>query len=571
MAKDFSIKIGGAAGSGVFTIGILISKLLKKFDYNIIYTFDFPSLIKGGHNTCCINYSKDIIYSENKTHEILIALDKLTLNVDLDSIKENGVIFSDNIVLNSTKFKQNKISFNDFVKQNKKILLNTYLFGIVAKSLIEDEEIIKEIIKSHFSLKSQEIIDINLSVINLGIEYAKNNNTFIEEYKLNTSKINNEKLILTGNDACCLGAIKSGVKFVAGYPMTPASTFLTFMKSVENDYKIIVKQTEDEIAAVNMAIGASFSGLRSMTATSGGGFALMTEAIGFAAMSENPLVIFESMRSGPSTGMPTFTEQGDLNFVLNSTAGDVPLVVLAPGDMDECFHESYNAFNIAEITQTPVLVLVDRYISGSYFTADKFDERNLNLNRGKLVNYNIEKTKENFKRYELTNDGSSPRSIPGQNNGIYVSSSYEHDETGWTCEDAQMHVDMTNKRFKKLDLINENLLLPKLYGPQNAELTLIAWGSTKGAILDAIKELNKRGKSVNYLHFVYLNPMPKDKVKQMLESCNNLMIIEGNYSGQFKDLLFKYTGIKIKNTYFKYDGRPFYYEDIVKKVNGVLN
>lgn len=559
---DISIKLSGPAGSGVFTLGALISKLFISIGYNAVCTFDYPSLIKGGHNICCVRISSESINSEKKEHEILIAFDKLALNEDYLSIKKSGYLFFDkNIDFLSNNHRIHKIDFTQ-IKENPR-MANSFVFGIIGNFLISEKLIVENTLLNYFKNKDKKIQEDNIFFLRKGVEFSQSNNfKYNEKIKLiSTDKSN---LFMTGNDACCLGAIKAGVKFVAGYPMTPASSFLTFMAEVSNDYNIVVKQTEDEIAAVNMVIGASFAGLRSMTATSGGGFALMTEGLGFAAMSENPIVVFESQRSGPSTGLPTYTEQGDLNFVLNCSQGDFPLVVISPGDLDECFYESFNAFNIADLVQTPVIVLLDKHISGTYFSTKDFDEKNLKVNRGKLLT-EVSSDKA-FKRYEFTKDGSSARSIPGMKNGIYISSSYEHDETGFTTEDPIVHKKMMDKRFSKLSLIDESKMLPKIYGPKDAKLTLIGWGSSKGAIIDAVNELNKKGFSVNYMHFVYLNPMPKEKIKKMLDSCSDLMIIEGNMSGQFRDLLHKNTKVWIENSYFRYDGRPFFYEDIVQKV-----
>lgn len=559
---DISIKLSGPAGSGVFTLGALVSKLFIKVGYNTVCTFDYPSLIKGGHNVCCVRISSETINSEKKEHDILIAFDKLALTQDYSSVKPFGHLFFDkNIDFSNDKHKINKIDFTQ-IKENPR-MTNSFVFGIIGNFLITDNIILENTLLNYFKSKDKKIQEENIIFLRKGLEFSRSNNFNYNE-KIKYISKNKDKLFMTGNDACCLGAIKAGVKFVAGYPMTPASTFLTFMAEVSNEYNIVVKQTEDEIAAINMVIGASFAGLRSMTATSGGGFALMTEAMGFAAMSENPIVVFESQRSGPSTGLPTYTEQGDLNFVLNCSQGDFPLVVISPGDLNECFYESFNAFNIADLVQTPVIVLLDKHISGSYFSIDDFDEKNLNIDRGKLLK-EVLNYKE-FKRYEFTTDGASNRTIPGMKNGIYISSSYEHDETGFTTEDPIVHKKMMDKRFSKLSLIDENRILPKIYGPKDSKLTLVGWGSSKGAIIDAINELNKNGFNVNYMHFVYLNPMPKEKIKKMLDSCSDLMIIEGNMSGQFRDLLHKNTKVWIENSYFRYDGRPFFYEDIVQKV-----
>lgn len=572
-SNKISIKVGGPAGAGVFTIGQLLSKYFQKLGLNVIYTTDYPSLIKGGHNTCSIRAEDEDIYAELQNHDVLVAMDELTIKEDLKYLNKGGILIcQENSKFESKDYLVIKIPYTQMLKDIGDRFKNTIAFGAVVGLMSNKFETLNVAIDSHFKKKPQEIKESNYNAAKKGYEFTKslcetNGMCFLGRI---TEKENKQQTILmSGNDAAAIAAIKAGVKVVAEYPMTPSSSFLSFMASHELDYNITTKHTEDEIAAINTIIGASVGGVRAMTATSGGGFALMTEGLGFAAIAENPIVIFECMRGGPSTGIPTYTEQGDLKFVINSSQGEFPLVVLAPGDLEECFYESFNAFNIADITQTPVIVLLDKHISASSFTTKRFDTSNLKINRGDYIQLNDSELK-NYKRYQFTNNGISPRAVPGQAGAIHVNSSYEHDETGWTCEEGRNHELMMEKRFKKLESIPKEYLVPKIYGPQTADLTIIGWGSTKGPVLEALKYLNKDGYKVNYMHFVYINPMDVNEVSKMLNNCKDTIILEGNFTGQLRDIIREKTGYYIKKTYLKYDARPFWFQEVYSKICEVM-
>lgn len=573
MCKNkISIKVGGPAGSGVFTIGLLLSKFFQRMGYNVVYTTDYPSLIKGGHNTCSVRAEDEEIHSEVKNHDVLVALDKLTIQEDLQYLNKGGVLIcNEKVDFESEEYFVLKVPYSSLLQDLDKRFSNTIAFGAVVGLFSENKEKIQEAIEAHFAKKSEDIVIKNTAAGLVGYDFSNKQCKNTQRCFLGRiEKLGDNKTIfMSGNDAAGLGALKAGVKFVGEYPMTPSSSFLSFFAAHELDYNITTKHTEDEIAAMNMVIGASVSGVRSMTATSGGGFALMNEALGFAGIAENPLVCFECMRAGPSTGIPTYTDQGDLKFVINSSQGEFPLVVLAPGDIEEAFYEGFDAFNIAEVTQTPVVVLLDKHLAASHWTASRFVTSNLKIDRGNYIPLS-DKNLENYKRYEFVEDGISPRCCPGQDGGIHVNSSYEHDETGWTCEDGENHIKMQEKRFKKLESIPKEKLRPKMYGPENADLTLVGWGSTKGPVLDAIKHLNDDGYKVNYMHFIYINPMDSDVVTNMLNSCKDTIILEGNATAQLRGILRENTGYFIEKTYLKYDGRPYFFEDIYMKIKEVM-
>jgi len=320
---------------------------------------------------------------------------------------------------------------------------------------------------------------------------------------------------------------------------------------------------EDEISAINQSIGASFAGARAMTATSGGGFCLMTEGLGLAGMSETPLVIVEAMRAGPASGMPTWSGQGDLKFIINAAQDEFPRVVLAPGDAKECFFLARKAFYLAEKYQIPVIILLDKNISESYYSLKPLT--------GTYHNERLSfiQPQKRFQRYQDTNSGISPRCFLGAKNGHHVANSYEHSEDSLFTEDIQERNKMMEKRKRKFTSLKKEILPLKLYGPKQAEISLISWGSNKGAILETLKMLNKRQKTIkreiNFLHLNWLWPFPTKQVRNFLKSNQQTICLEGNANGQLASLIREHTGIKVK-TFLKYDGRPFYPEEIYQKL-----
>lgn len=573
--NKISIKIGGPAGSGVFTIGLLLSKYFQRLGLEVVYTTDYPSLIKGGHNTCCVRAEDDEINAEVKYHDILVAMDTTTVKQDLQYLNKGGILICAEGVRTesiSDEYTVIELSTKELLGDLDKRYANTLAFGAVVGTMGKDGDAILNAINAKFAKKGQQIIDDNMKAAESGFRFT--NELCQREGKGYLGRITgtdkkDKTVFMSGNDAAALGALKGGVKFIGEYPMTPSSSFLSFFAGKELEYNITTKHTEDELAAMNMVVGAASAGVRAMTATSGGGFALMNEALGMAGMMETPLVAFECMRGGPSTGIPTYTDQGDLKFVINSSQGEFPMIVLAPGDVEESFYESFNAFNLAEITQTPVVVLLDKHLAASHWTAPRFDTSKLKIDRGKFIELSEDKL-EGYKRHVFTQDGISPRCVPGQDGGLHVASSYEHDETGWTCEDGRNHELMMEKRFKKLEAIPKEWLKPKMYGPEDADITIVGWGSTKGPVLDAIKYLNRDEYKVNYMHFVYINPFDNDAVKEMLEDCKDTIMFECNYTGQLRDIIREKTGFYIEKTYFKYDARPFFFEEVYQKIVNMM-
>jgi 2-oxoglutarate ferredoxin oxidoreductase subunit alpha len=377
-------------------------------------------------------------------------------------------------------------------------------------------------------------------------------------------------MLVNGNEALCLGALLGGCRFASAYPMTPASSIIEWWAKHAARYGLIAKHAEDEIAAMCMAIGANHAGVRGMTATSGGGFSLMVEALGLAAMTETPVVVVESQRPGPATGMPTRTGQGDLLFAIRASQDEFPRFVLTPGTVEECFEAGWRAFNLAEKYQCLAIILVDNCLSNSLRTIERADLgfESVVVDRGALLSREeLDNLDEPYKRYALTKTGVSPRAIPGHPNAVFMACSDEHDEYGhFEDEDAENRIQMVEKRMCKLEGAKHEMRAPVLYGPGRAERTLVGWGSSYGPIHEAVDRLNDQGERTNFLHFVDVWPVPEKRVWPVLASAGRLVSVEGNATGQFARLLQAYTDIHIRQEIHRFDGRPFTPEYILDRL-----
>lgn len=565
--KPFTFKIGGEAGFGIMSSGSSFSKLATRSGYYIFDYAEYPSIIRGGHNVMQVTVSDEPVSAQYRRTDLLVALNQETLDLHCGELTAgSGVIYdAEKCVLPPVAkgVSTFAVPMNKMGKEigNSFLLRNTVALGATVALLGGEIKILKDLLLKEFSKKHPELVANNHRVAQAGYDYV------LEHY---AEKIKNilkprkaePKMVANGNESISLGAVAAGMKFSAIYPMTPTSGILHVLANLQEKYSFVCKQPEDEIAAINMAIGASFAGARALVATSGGGFCLMSEAYGLAGMAETPLVIVEGMRGGPATGLPTWTEQGDLRMVLHAHQGDFPRIVLAAGDIEEAFHLTMQAFNLADKYQTPVVVIVDKQICESHMSVGLFDYKNYKVDAGKL----LLKKQDNYKRFALSADGISTRSPAGFGNYVMANSD-EHDEVGYSNEGAQNRIDQMNKRMQKLQTCaQEDMPAPQLFGPKSAALTMVSWGSNKGAILEAIKHF----KNVNFLHLVWISPFPAQAVKKILEKAKKVLNVECNYSAQMAGLIQEKTGIAIKNNLLKYDGRPFYPEEIISQIKKVL-
>lgn len=570
MAEVFSIKIGGEAGQGVKSFGLNIARLATRSGYQIFTYSEYPSLIRGGHNVVQIVFSQEGVTSPVEAVNFLVALDKKTIGYHVKELVDGaGIIYDADSQIETAgleRFRLFPVPLKKLAKEagGNDITSNTVAAGALIGLLGGDMGKFFEIIKETLGSKDENIALINQRAAQDGCDHIQK--TFpggFETLLAAKAEVASPKMVINGNQAVGYAAITAGVQFVSIYPMTPITALLEIFAKNQEKYGYIFRQPEDEIAAVNMAIGAGYAGARAMCATSGGGFCLMTEGYGLAGITETPLVIIEGMRGGPATGLPTWTEQGDLRFILHAHQSEFPRLVMAAGDAKEAFFLTMEAFNLAEKYQTPVVVIVDKMICECDQGMDEFGTEEYVIDRGKRVTG----FDQDYKRYKMSEDGISNRALPGDGN-FFVTNSDEHDEVGFSSEESDNRQGQMAKRMQKLVTVAKNEKIePELYGPEDAELTIVSWGSTKGSILMALKELP----GVNFLQLKWMNPFPVNKVREILGKAKMILDIETNSTAQAAGLIAEHTGIMIEHKLLKNDGRPIYPEEIVKKVKNILN
>lgn len=573
--NHLSWKIGGEAGFGIMSAGEMFGRALVRSGLFVFGTTDYPSLIRGGHNTYYVRAEPKPVFTHIRPLDILVALNEDTIAKHIGELWTQGVIIYDpQTVKDITKYGRSDVKFipvpmSKLAKEiGNELMRNTVAIGATLGLFGHPPDCLLGLIEDMYGKKGPKVMKLNADAVHAGIEYINQNVSDRIAHALQLVCVK-EKMYLTGNDAVCLGAIKAGCGFFTGYPMSPASSILTYMAQNARAGGFVVEQTEDEISAINMAIGAAHAGARAMTATSGGGFALMVEAFGLAGMTETPLVIVEVQRPGPSTGIPTYTEQGDLRFMMHASQGDFPRCIIAPGDAEECFFLTAQAHNIAEKYQMPVVVLTDKYLSSSHFTLDKFDESKISVDRGRLAKES--ELGENYQRYGFDADGISLRSVPGQKGGVYRTTGNEHTALGNISDQASNRIAMMLKRQAKLDKLKTRLFAPVLHGVKDAPLTIVGWGSTKHVILEAMRLIKiNYALDVNFLQIMYVLPFPTEALTQQLRNAKRLLMVENNFSAQMRGVIREYTGINIEETLLRFDGRQFYPEDVVEKVVGML-
>jgi 2-oxoglutarate ferredoxin oxidoreductase subunit alpha len=573
--KTISWRMAGAAGQGIVNIGLILAKTCLKEGFHVFANSENPSLIRGGHNFLTVRISNREIKSHEKFVDILVPLNQESVEKHIGNMKKGGcVIYDDKKIKIDDNAKRDDVVYfsiplEEFAKKCGGLIFeNMVAMGATIAIMDLDYEALANMVKDVFSKKGETIVKNNLDAAKLGYDYAKENFGDNERFKLSGSgKTSENRVLISGNQSVAGGAIKAGCKFMSAYPMTPATTIMETIASQERNYNIVMKQTEDEIAAINMAIGASFCGARAMTATSGGGFALMVEGFGLAAMTETPLVVVVSQRPGPATGMATRSGQGDLKFALNAAPDDFPHVVLAPGDIEDCFYKTIEAFQITEKYQTPVIILIDKFLSLSY-KSTRFETSGITVKRESMLSE--DEIPDNYKRYKITPNGISPRTIPGQKGGMFTASSYEHNEEGHEDEDGNNRIRMAEKRFRKFKELSKEIKPPELIGPDDADITLLCWGSTKGAVEEAVRILNKEGIKVNFMHYVFISPFPEEKTKDVINKAKKVAVVENNQTGQLASIIKEKTGMDVGYKILKFNGRPFFPEEIVEEVKKIV-
>lgn len=573
--SNISWKIGGETGFGIVSTGTIFSKIFAKKGYFVVDNNEYPSLIRGGHNTFTVRVSSNEIFSIDKDINILVALNEETIRLHQEEVTYGGYIIYDENNGDITEIKKARKDINYIMVPFSKIIAelgvppvmtNNVSLGASVALLNYDLEVLRNIIRDIFGRKGPEVVNSNIKSSEFGYKYIK------EKLKINAYELEIvkpvSKMLLTGNDAVFLGAVRSGCKFYAAYPMTPSTSILESFASAENDYNIVTKHAEDEVAVINMAIGASFAGVRAMVATSGGGFSLMNEGLGSAALTETPLVIILCQRPAPATGLPTWSEQGDMLFAIHASHGEFLRVVMAPGDPEECFYLTGKAFNIADTYQIPVIVMLDKYLSENHFSYERLDFKNITVDRGKLL-IRSKDIGTGYKRYLNTEDGVSPRVVIGVEGGVHIANSDEHDEQGYSEDGAFNRKIMVDKRFRKIKKLIEEIPPPRIYGPIDAEITIWSWGSCKGPILEAMNILNQKEKKVNLIHFTYLYPFDGESIEGIIGKSNKNVVVENNKTSQLAKIIMMNTGHRMKNKILKYSGRQFLPCEIVNGIEQI--
>jgi len=561
--NEVSFCIGGEAGQGVESSGAGFTKALTRAGLYTIAVPDYYSRIRGGHNFFTIRVSAEPVYAVKDTIQVLLALNAETVGRHIDRIAASGAVIVDkDIAVDESLFAGRDIvvlrpPLVEMAKaEGDEVMVNTAGLAVMAGLTGFEMDYITGVIADGFGSKGTHIVEANRRVAAAAHNWVRENQAdFPWQVRARAAS---KRLTVNANQAFALGALMAGCKFVAGYPMTPSTPVLEYMAQHGNDWGIVMKQAESEIAAINMVVGAATAGVRSMTATSGGGFDLMTEGISLAAMTESPVVIYLGQRPGPATGLPTRSEQGDLYLALYAGHGEFSRIVMSPHTMPEFYACAIRAFNLAEKYQCPVIVLSDHQIAGTFQTAERtdFNLESVPIERGKLLSTAEVDAMSGYKRYALTEDGVSPRAIPGSSkNAVFLTTGDEHDEQGHISEDARLAALMAEKRLAKASRAVAELRPPFQFGPEQADITFVCWGATYGAVVEAARELTAQGTKANVICFVDLWPFPARQAHEALDSAGKLVSVEANASGQFTHLLKAETGITVQQQILRYDGR----------------
>jgi 2-oxoglutarate ferredoxin oxidoreductase subunit alpha len=534
------------------------------------------SRVRGGHNYYQIRFSDKKISASRDKLDILLALDLTTIEINENNIRDEGFVLYDSEIV-KRKFEGPAFIDIPFRKialdvGKNSVMANTVATGAVLGLLSLGLENLKEILRKAFEDKGEEIVQKNIACAEAGYNYALTNCPRCEGFEIIESE-NKRLMLIDGQNAIGMGAIMSGCKFYSAYPMTPSTGILNYIASRAEEYKVVVEQAEDEIAAINMAIGASFAGVRAMTGTSGGGFALMVEGLSLAGMTETPIVIAEMQRPGPATGLPTRTEQADLLFVLHAAHGEFPRVIFEPGTPEEAFYLTNKAFELAEKYQIPVFIQSDQYLADTEWTYESFDLGSLIYNDYRLREKDLEGV-EKYKRHSYSDTGVSPLAVPGEaGKHLVVTDSDEHDEEGHIIEDAETRIKMVKKRLlKKLPLIKKEIEAPVFYGDPSPKIVLVGHGSTYGVIKEVVDSMS-RDQKVAMMHFSQVYPLSereKFDYIELLENADLTICIENNASGQFARLIRAETGFEFSHQISRYDGRPFTVESLKEEVYAYL-
>jgi len=582
---DFAVGIGGENGQGIASTGDILARIFARRGLHLNAYNAYQSIIRGGHTFLTIRASDGPVRSIGDKIDVFIPLNQDTMNRHLRLLKAGACVLFD-----QEKVKPGEaaagvqlcpIPMKDLTKGNK-LAANTAALGATLQMLGIESEPLEAVVTRQFKKKGDAVVAENVAIARAGYDYASRNFT---SFPWKTPKLAKPLGVVTGNQATAMGGAAAGVKFYAAYPMSPSTGVLMWMAAHARQLEIMVRQVEDEIGVMNMVIGAAHAGCRAMCATSGGGFALMTEAVGMAGMIETPIVCVDVQRGGPATGIPTKTEQGDLWQVLGAGQGDYPRIIVAPSNQLDLFKTIPELFNLVDKYQCPGLVLADLLISEGTSSIDPADlDFKVRIERGELLLPNGHGQTLNpasgyndnaYWRFKNTASGISPRAVPGVPGHVFVAATDEHDEDGTLISDEFTNPHkrrmMVEKRARKMQPALNDIAPPKLVGPENAAVTLVGWGSTQGVIREAVEKLAaEEGLVANQLHVKWIVPFHAAEVSRILARSQKVVIVENNFSGQFARYLRSETGFEAHGHIRKYDGEPFMPHHIVQGVKEQL-
>ncbi len=569
---DVTFKIAGEAGQGLQTIGGILAHAFARAGLHLFAHQDYMSRVRGGHNFFQLRVADFPVGASRRGINVLVALSDRGITEHRDEVVEGGAIVYDGEERQVTCEGREcfSVPLRKMAEEHgARVMANSVAVGSVWGLFQAEFRLLQDELAEHFGDKGERIVQGNVKAAKAGYDFAT------EHYEGECCKpfqpVTGRRLIVKGNEALPLGALAGGCRFMSAYPMTPSTGITEFMAAEAKRFDLVMEQAEDEIAALHLAVGAAFAGVRSMVATSGGGFSLMVEGLGLAGSTETPVVIIDAQRPGPATGLPTRTSQGDLLFAISAAQDEFPRAVLAPGNAEQAFYIAARAFNIAEKYQLPVIILSDQHLADSYVTLEPFDLGKITIDRGELLSAEeAGRLGADYKRHQVTGSGISPRALPGQSQALVVTAGDEHDEVGHLIEDAHTRNQQMEKRMRKLEGLREEMAAPMVLGDAAAPVALLCWGSTLGAVEEAIGLLRGQGHAVRGVHLSEIWPFPRDKVRSALAGAEQIVAVEANYSGQFARLLRGETGISVSGSILKYDGRCFTPDEIVEQFAKVV-
>lgn len=545
-----SVLIGGEAGQGIQTVGLVLAKAAARLGFSVTATQSYQSRIRGGHNTFAVRLTERPAYAGVEQVDVLVCLNRETFELHSFALTERGVAVVDEGEAGGegvlhVPLRRIGQEAGGALYANSAAAGATWAFlGLPIEGLLQ--------VLTELAGKGEEAARSNEKAARAG--YAAASGRALDALGLVPPPADPRRILVSGNEAIALGAVAAGLQAYFAYPMTPATGIMNYLASHGRDFGVVVEQAEDEIAALNMAIGASFAGARAMVGTSGGGFALMVEALSLAGMTETPVVIVDAQRPGPATGLPTRTEQGDLEFVLSAGHGEFPRLVLAPRTAEECFWATVRAFGLAEKYQVPAIILTDQFLADTRRTVERFDLSKVEIERYVLAELTDARA---YRRHEVTESGVSPRALPGMTPALVVTDSDEHTEDGHLTEDLSARTRQVDKRLRKGEGLAGEMRGPEVYGAEDAELTLVVWGSTYGPAREVVDRVPAEEWPLRLVSFEDIWPFPVEAAMEVLDKSKRIVVVEGNATGQFERLLFSQTGIEADGHIRRYDGLPF--------------